>query len=286
MGEAIFCYICTANVGVRVVCCFQAAIHLALLVVPPCVPPGNLLIVFSNFLEYIFCAVEIFDTDAYSEELPKERNVCVFLQVFTGTLLIIYAEALNFIMMVCNLTLIAYGYSRKFILINYIISSLFVVLQVYALGIFTIYKTTARPEGYFILIFTSLFLWGISVGIMALRKRIREDSRLQHVKILINNSDEPALLEEPASLTSEIQTEEEVAPNMPEENPGAMENLSGQDKSNSSSSEKDFSHCSSEVKKFLVQLTRSECDCTEERMMWDCDLCLRLLLLNIQLECI
>jgi len=35
---------------------------------------------------------------------------------------------------------------------------------------------------------------------MTLRKRIREDSRLQHVKILINNSDEPALLEEPARL--------------------------------------------------------------------------------------
>ena len=36
--------------------------------------------------------------------------------------------------------------------------------------------------------------------LMTLRKRIREDSRLQHVKILINNSDEPALLEEPARL--------------------------------------------------------------------------------------
>ena len=47
-----------------------------------------------------------------------------------------------------------------------------------------------------------------------------------------------------------------------------------------------FEHCSREVKACLEELVVKECDCTEQRMIWDCDLCLRILLLNVQIDCI
>jgi hypothetical protein len=50
-------------------------------------------------------------------------------------------------------------------------------------------------QGYFIIIFSSLFFWGLVVCIAAIRKGLREACRLHSVKIIVNDGDEPALVE-------------------------------------------------------------------------------------------
>jgi hypothetical protein len=56
-------------------------------------------------------------------------------------------------------------------------------------------------QGYFILLSSVLSIWSTAIGVMACRKKFKENSRLHSVKIVLNESEEPVLLEEDQSTT-------------------------------------------------------------------------------------
>ena len=51
-------------------------------------------------------------------------------------------------------------------------------------------------QGYFLVLSSSLSIWSIAIGLLAYRKKVKEEARLHSVKIVLNDSEEPVLLEE------------------------------------------------------------------------------------------
>ena len=53
-----YCCILLVRFIFQVVSSLQSLFHLALLIIPPCLPPESGLIVMANFFDYLFCAPE------------------------------------------------------------------------------------------------------------------------------------------------------------------------------------------------------------------------------------
>ena len=58
----------------------------------------------------------------------------------------VYAEMLNIMLIVANLGLIAYSFSKKWALIGHVSLTSFAILQVYTLSVYVICVTSDRPE--------------------------------------------------------------------------------------------------------------------------------------------
>ncbi len=71
-------------------------------------------------------------------------------------MVIVYCEALNVILLFSNIFLIIYGFSKICILISHLMLTTVVLVQTLSLGIYTVFRTSDRPEVQKIFLFTLL----------------------------------------------------------------------------------------------------------------------------------
>jgi hypothetical protein len=77
--------------------------------------------------------------------------------VFKGSVVVVYCETLNIILLFSNIFLIIYGFSRRCILITHLLLTIFTVVQVLMLGFYTVIRTRNRPEVHNVFAIFALF---------------------------------------------------------------------------------------------------------------------------------
>ena len=210
MGESVFCSICSMSVGLRLLCSSLVVLHILIGIL--IFIPDKIFHV-ANFMEFIFCSNITDHKDiSFKTPIPRSAITCSATQSFIVGLLAPYGTIFNLFMLFSSGSLILTGWFCKWLCINFIIVYSICTLQMFGFAAYllthfsdrqevcrvqnTVYIFEKNLQGYFVLLSCFLLMWITAVGVMAARKKTKEESRLHSVKILVNDSEEPILLED------------------------------------------------------------------------------------------